>query len=98
MIVIVPVLLFAMVTVEAALVAPIPVDVKVNEVGLKVRGTVGPPVAIPVSPTICGLNAPLVVMPRAPLIEPLYCGAKVTVMVQLAVAPSDVPQVPPVTE
>jgi hypothetical protein len=37
---------------------------------------------------ICGLNAPLVVIERAPLIDPLYCGAKVTVMVQLAAAAS----------
>jgi hypothetical protein len=98
LIVIVPVLLLVTVTVAAAVVAPIPVDANVNEAGLRVNGTVGPPVAAPVSPTIWGLNALLVVMTRAPLIEPLYCGAKVTVIVQLPAAASEAPQVPPVTE
>jgi len=91
-------LLLVTVMVLAALVAPIPVEAKVNVVGLKVRGTVGPPVPVPESGTICGLNAPLVVMARVPLIEPLEVGAKVTVMVHLAAAASEAPQVPPVME
>jgi len=98
LIVIVPVLLFVTVTVAAAVVAPIPVDANVKEVGLRVKGTVGPPVAVPVSPMIWGLNAPFVAMARAPLIEPLYSGAKATVIVQLPAAASEAPQVPPVTE
>src|SRR5271166_1170686 len=50
--VIVPVPLFVTVIVLAALVAPIPVDEKVNEVGLSFKGTAGPPVAAPLSPTV----------------------------------------------
>ena len=91
-------LLLVTVTVLAALVAPIPVAVKVNDVGLKLKATAGPPVAAPVSATTNGLNAPLVVTASAPLIVPLYCGANVTAIVQLAAAASDAPQVPPVTE
>ncbi len=98
LIVIVPVLLLVTVTTLAAAVAPTPVEVKVSDAGLMVSGTAGPPVAVPVSPTICGVKAPLVKMSRAPLIEPLYCGVKVTVIVQLEPAASEVLQVPPVTE
>jgi hypothetical protein len=93
-----PELLLVTVTVFGALVAPIPVAENVKVAGLKVRGTVAPPVAAPESATVSGLNAPLVVMARAPLMEPLYRGAKVTVMVQLAAALIEDPQVPPVTE
>jgi len=96
--VIVPALLLVTVMVLGAVVAPTPVAVKVSEVGLMVKGTVGPPVAVPASATICGLNAALVVTASAPLIEPLYCGVKVTMVVQLPAAESEAPQVPPVTE
>ncbi len=96
--VIVPVLLLVTVMVCGALVAPIPVDAKVSEAGLKPKGTVGPPLPVPVRAIICGLNALFVLMASAPLIEPLYCGAKVTVMVQLPPPVSDEPQVPPVME
>ena len=98
LIVTVPVLLLVTVTVFAALVAPMPVAVKVSDVGLKVRATVGPPVPLPVSATTCGLNAPLVAIARPPLAAPVNVGAKVTMMVQFAPPPSDAPQVPPVTE
>src|ERR1700722_15083327 len=93
-----PVLLLVTVTILAALAAPIPVAEKVNVAGLKLSGTVGPPVDVPASPTTCGLKAPLVVMARAPLIDPLYCGAKVMVREQFAPAASELVQVPPVTE
>src|SRR5271156_6210478 len=91
-------LLFVTVITFAGAVAPIPVEVNVNEVGLRASATVGPPVAVPASPTSDGLNAPFVLTARAPLIEPLYCGAKVTRIVQLEDAASELPQVPPVTE
>jgi len=91
-------LLFVTVTVLGALVAPMPVFAKLSVVGLKVSGAVGPPVAFPESPTICGLNAPPVAIARPPPTVPLEAGANVTVMVQLALAASDAPQVPPVTE
>jgi hypothetical protein len=96
--VIVPVPLLVTVMVLAAAVAPMPVEEKVNEVGLSFNGTFGPPVAAPLSPTVSGLNALLVVRSSAPLIVPLYCGVKVTVMVQLAPPARELPQVPPVTE
>lgn len=97
-IVIVPVPLLVTVMVLASLVAPMPVEEKVREVGLSFNGTLGPPVAAPVSPTVSGLNSLLLVMASAPLMLPLYCGVKVTVMVQLAPPASELPQVPPVTE
>lgn len=96
--VIVPVLLFVTVIVLAALVPPTPVDEKVSEVGLNFKGTVGPPVAAPLSPTASGLNSLLLVMSSAPLIVPLYSGVNVTVMVQLAPPARELPQLPPVTE
>jgi hypothetical protein len=71
LIVIVPVLLFVTVIVLAALVPPTPVDENVSEVGLNFKGTVGPPVAVPLSPTVSGLNSLLLVMSSAPLIVPL---------------------------
>jgi len=98
LIVIVPVPLFVTVIVLGALVAPIPVDEKVNEVGLSFKGTLGPPVAGPLSPTVSGLNSLLLPIASAPLIVPLYCGVKVTVMVQLAPPAKELVQVPPVTE
>src|ERR1700722_14449205 len=91
-------LLFVTVITFAGEMATIPVEVNVNEVGLRASATVGPPVAVPANPTTVGLNAPLVLTARAPLIEPLYCGAKVTTMVQLEDAARELPQVPPVTE
>ena len=93
-----PELLLVTVIVCGALVAPTPVAANVSDVGLRVSGKVGPPVAVPESATICGLNAPSVVMASAPLVAPLSCGVKVTVIVQLAPAPSELPQVPPVME
>ena len=96
--VIVPVPLFVTVMVLAALVAPTPVEEKVSEVGLSFNGTVGPPVAAPLSPTVSGLKSLLVVMSSAPLMVPLYCGVKVTMMVQLAPPARELLQVPPVTE
>ena len=56
LIVIVPVPLFVTVIVLAALVAPIPVDEKVSEVGLSFKGTLGPPVAGPLSPEVMKLS------------------------------------------
>jgi hypothetical protein len=97
-IVIVAVLLFVTVTILAALVPPIPVALNVKAAGLIDRGTVGPPVAAPLRLTVSGLNAASELMLSAPLIVPLYCGAKVTVMVQLLLPASDPAQVPPVTE
>src|SRR5208282_2108765 len=91
-------LLLVTVMVLAALVAPIPVEENFSVVGLKVRGTVGPDLPFPESATICGLNAPPVAMARAPSIVPSEVGANVNVMVQLAPAPSEEPQVPPVME
>src|SRR6202142_3550151 len=93
-----PALLLVTVTVLGALVAPMPVARKVSDVGLKLRGAAGPDVPLPASATTCGLNAPLVVIARVPLAAPVNSGAKVTVIVQLAPPPSEVPQLPPVTE
>lgn len=91
-------LLFVTVIVLGAPAMPMPVFAKLSVVGLKVNGTVGPPVAVPARATICGLRGPLVEKARLPLIEPLEVGAKVTVIVQLPPAPSDAPQLPPVME
>jgi hypothetical protein len=98
LIVTVPVPLLVTVTVFGALVAPIPVAEKVSVAGLKLSETVGPPVAVPVIPTTCGLNALFVAISNAPLIDPLYSGVKVTTIVQLAAPASEAPHVPPVTE
>ena len=94
----VPVPLFVTVIVLAALVAPTPVDEKVNEVGLNFNGTVGPPVAAPLNPTVSVLKALLVVTSSAPLMVPLYWGVNVTTMVQVAPPARELPQLPPVTE
>jgi hypothetical protein len=91
-------LLLVTVTVFAGLVAPTPILANAKVVGLNVRGTVGPPVPVPERPTTCGLNAPFVAIARPPLIAPLDVGANVTVIVHLAPAASEEPQVPPVTE
>ena len=98
LIVIAPVPLFVTVTDLAVLTEPTPVEVKVNEVGLSFKGTFGPPVAAPLRPTVIGLNSVLLLMASAPLIVALYCGVKVTMMVQLAPPARELPQVPPVTE
>ena len=97
-IVTVPVPLFVTVIVFGALVAPIPVDINDNDVGLSLRLTLGPPVAAPLKPTVSGLNSVLLLIASAPLIVPLYCGRKVTVMVQLELPAKEPPHVPPVTE
>src|SRR5208282_2645932 len=93
-----PLLLFVTVIVLAALVAPIPVEEKLSVAGLNVSGSVGPPVPVPESATICGLSAPLVAIARAPSIVPFDVGVNVTVIVHLAAAASEAPQVPPVIE
>jgi hypothetical protein len=90
--------LFVTVMVFGALVIPMAVAAKVRVVGLKVSGTVGPPVAVPVSATICGLRAPLVAITRPPSVAPLEAGAKVTIIVHLVAAFSEAAQVPLVME
>ena len=97
-IVIVPVLLFVTVSVLAALLAPIPVALKVNAAGLIDSGSVGPPVAVPLKPTVKGLSAAPDPISSAPLIAPLYCGVNVTVIVQLLAPASNPAHVPPVME
>ncbi len=96
--VIVPVPLLVTVTVLAAAVAPIPVEEKLNDAGLSFNAGLLPPVAAPLSPTVSGLKMLLLKMSRAPLIVAVYCGVKVTMMVQLAPPARELPQVPPVTE
>jgi hypothetical protein len=98
LIVIVPVPLLVTVIVLAAAVAPMPVEEKVNDVGLSFNAGFDPPVAAPLSPTVTGLKALLLKMSRAPLIVALYWGVKVTTKVQLEPPARELPQVPPVTE
>ncbi len=54
------------VMVFGALVTPMPVAAKLRVGGLNVSGTVGPPLPVPESATICGLSAPLVAIARPP--------------------------------
>lgn len=98
LIVIVPVPLLVTVIVFAAAVPPIPVEENVNDAGLSFNAGFPPPVAAPLSPTVSGLKALLLKMSSAPLIVALYCGVKVTAIVQLAPPARELPQVPPVTE
>lgn len=76
------------VTVFAALLCPTPVDGKFSTVGD--RNTVVP---VPVKGTVCGLPPPVSLMETVALRVPLAVGVKVTLIVQLAPAPSEEPQV-----
>src|SRR5258708_39440429 len=80
------------------LVAPTPVALKLTFVGANFNGTVGPPLPVPESATICGPIPELSVMARPPEIAPAEVGWKVTVTVHFAPPASVAPQVPPVTE
>ena len=96
--VIVPVPLLVTVIVLTAAVAPMPVEEKVREAGLSFNAGFALPVAAPLSPTVSGLNSLLVLRSSAPLMVALYCGVKVTTMLQLAPPARELPQLPPVTE
>jgi len=79
---------FVSVTVFDALVTPVATVPK-----LKLVGESFAVVPSPLSGTVCGLHAALSVTLRAALREPLAVGLKVTLIVQLAAAASEVPQV-----
>ena len=79
---------FVSVTVFAALVTPIATVPK-----LKLAGESFAAVPSPLSGTVCGLPAALSVTLRAALREPLAVGLNVTLIVQLAPAASELPQV-----
>jgi hypothetical protein len=76
------------VTVFAALVVPVATLPKYRLVGDRFAV-----VPIPLSDTCCGLPAALSVRPSAALRVPVAVGLKVTLMVQLAPAAREVPQV-----
>ena len=50
-------------------------------------------IPVPLRLTVCGLPAPLSVMDTVPVRVPVVVGVKVTLMVQLAEAANDAPQV-----
>ena len=76
------------VTVFAALVTPIACEPKFKLVGESFAV-----VPVPLRETVCGLPAALSVTLRAALREPLAVGLNVTLIVQLAPAASELPQV-----
>ena len=79
---------FVSVTVLAALVTPMATVPKVKLVGESFAV-----VPVPLSGTCCGLPAALSVTLRAALRVPLAVGLKVTLIVQLAPADNELPQV-----
>jgi hypothetical protein len=79
---------FVSVTVFAAVVVP-----TVTEPKLKLVGESFAVVPVPLSETVCGLPDALSVTLKAALRVPLAVGLKVTLIVQLALAASELPQV-----
>ena len=79
---------FVSVTVLAALATPIACVPKFKLVGESFAV-----VPVPLRETVCGLAAALSVTLTAALREPLAVGLKVTLIVQLAAAASELPQV-----
>lgn len=79
---------FVNVTILAAVVVPTDTEPK-----LKLVGESFAVVPFPLSETCCGLPAALSVTLRAALREPIAPGLKVTLMVQLALAANEAPQV-----
>lgn len=79
---------FVNVTILAAVVVPTDTEPK-----LKLVGESFAVVPVPLSETCCGLPAALSVTLRAALREPIAPGLKVTLMVQLALAANEAPQV-----
>jgi len=72
------------VTVLFALVLPTAIFPKFMDEGEKLSGPVEPPVPVPASDTICGLNAAPYVTASEPLMVPLVLGLNVTAIVHLA--------------
>jgi hypothetical protein len=81
------------VTVCAALVVPMVWLAKVSEVGEKLTAGAGTAAPVPVSVAVCGLPAVLSTMLNVPVRVPAAVGLKVTLIVQLAPAATEVPQV-----
>jgi len=82
-------LVFATVTVCAALVVPLNCEGKVRLAGVMLGGGA---VAVPESPTVCGEPVALSLMLSVPVRLPVLVGTKVTLMRQLAPGATLLPQ------
>jgi hypothetical protein len=80
--------LFATVTALTALLVATAWFPNASVAGVTFTGTT----PLPVSDTVCGLLLALSVILRVPVRDPVVVGVKVTLMVQLVAAASDVPQ------